>query len=295
MGGNAIDGWRDEHRQSLRAFLHLAERQGELRHVRAAVDPRFELSAYLSLLDGGPALLFHAPVGHAMAVVGNVLATRGRCALALGVDRCRLYERLRDAASERVSPVSVPSAPCRATIVETPDLGSLPVPTFFEHETGPYITAGIVVARDPESGGRNVSIARLKLIGGHRAMIGIAPNHHLALFARRAAARGRDLEIAVTIGNHPAVMLAACLYLDVGEDEFEAAGVLLGEPLDLVRCTAVDLEVPAHCELVLEGVLRPAEMVEEGPVSEFHGMYERYGSGYVAEFGRLTRRSDAFL
>ena len=88
-------------------------------------------------------------------------------------------------------------------------------------------------------------------------------------------------------------MIAACLYLGRGEDELRIAGALLGEPVALVRCGAVPLEVPGGCEIVLEGFLDLGDTVEEGPVSEFHGGYERYGRAATATFERLTRRSDA--
>src|SRR5258708_36863845 len=141
----------------------------------------------------------------------------------------------------------------------------------------------------------NLSIARLMPIGDNRALVGIAPNHHLAVLARGAQMRGEKLDIAVCIGNHPAVLVAPCLYLGLGDDELTIAGSLLGEPLEFARCIQSDLLVPAHCECVLEGTLDAAESVEEGPVSEFHGMYETCGSGMIAPFTHLTRRRDAFF
>ncbi len=176
---------------------------------------------------------------------------------------------------------------------DDPELASLPIPRFFEHEGGPYVTAGCIVARDPETGERNWSIARVRPLGGARALVGIAPNHHLAVAGRAARERDRRLPIAVTIGNHPALLVAACLYLARGEDELRVAGALLGEPVELVRCKRVPLEVPAGCEIVLEGELDIGETVEEGPVSEFHGGYERYGPAATATFHCLTRRRDA--
>jgi 4-hydroxy-3-polyprenylbenzoate decarboxylase len=130
-------------------------------------------------------------------------------------------------------------------------------------------------------------------LGGNRAFIGIAPNHHLAQLARAAAGRGETLPIAVTIGNHPAVLTAAALYLGLGDDELEVAGALLGEPIEVVRCRTSALSVPAHCEIVLEGTPDAGELIEEGPVSEFHGLYETYGKGQVVTFQRMTRRRDA--
>jgi 2,5-furandicarboxylate decarboxylase 1 len=122
-------------------------------------------------------------------------------------------------------------------------------------EGGPCITAGAIVARDKLTGDTNLSIARLMPLDGNSAFVGIASNHHLAVLARAAHARGEKLDIAVCVGNHPAVLVAACLYLGLGEDELPIASALLGEPLEVVRCEESGLLVPAHCESVLEGTL----------------------------------------
>ena len=282
------------HRQSMRAFLAMADEAGALTRIADRVDPVHEIAAWLSLLDGRGPVVFENVAGHAMAVTGNHLTTRALAARALGVETDRLQDRLVDAVRGPLAPrVVAGPAPCQEVIVPDPHLAALPIPTFFEHETGPYITAGAIVARDTVTGSGNLSIARLKPLAANRAFIGIAPNHHLAALARAARARGERLEIAVTLGNHPAVLLGACFYLGLGDDELEVAGALLGEPLEVVPGRGVDLAVPAHCEIVLEGVLDPDETVEEGPVSEFHGMYERYGEGHVVTFSHMTRRRDA--
>jgi 4-hydroxy-3-polyprenylbenzoate decarboxylase len=280
--------------QSLRGFLDQLERVGELRRIREPVDPRFELSALLAAGDRGPALWFEDVSGHELPVVGGLLASRERIAHGLGVAAGEIQNRLLHALAHPQTPVEVPAAPCQEVEVDSPDLARLPIPWFFEHETGPYITAGAIVARDGRDGPANLSIARLKPLSGPRAMVGIAPNHHLAALARRAAERREPLPIAVTIGNHPAVLVASCLYLDLGADELEVAGGLLGEPVQVAR-TNTGLAVPAHCELVLEGTLDPNEKVTEGPVSEFHGMYEDYGAGMVVTFQRMTLRPEAIF
>jgi 2,5-furandicarboxylate decarboxylase 1 len=278
--------------QSLRGVLAQLEAAGELIRISAPVSLQYELSGLLAAADDGPALLFEHVDGSEMPVVGGVLASRARIAAGLGVGIDGVQDRMLRGLTQPLAPQPVSDAPCQEIQVEQPDLGKLPIPWFFEHETGPYVTAGAIVARDGGDGPANLSIARLKPLGGNRALVGIAPNHHLAQLGRRAAAQGDSLPIAVTIGNHPAILLAACLYLDLGADELEHAGGLLGEPVD-VALTAEGLAVPAHCELVLEGRLDYRELVEEGPVSEFHGMYENYGPGAVASFSRLTMRRDA--
>jgi UbiD family decarboxylase len=121
-------------------------------------------------------------------------------------------------------------------------------------------------------------------------MAGIARNHYLYLLAEKAQALGRPLEIAVAIGNYAAVLLASQMYVDLGDDEFAIAGALLREPLRLVKCRTVDLEVPAETEIVLEGVLRPDQLIEEGPVSEFLGFYVYYGAGIATDITCVTHR-----
>jgi 2,5-furandicarboxylate decarboxylase 1 len=297
------------HPQSLRAFLALLESKGELEHVDRAVHLDFELSAYLSLTDRGAASLFRQVVREGGArdksgllpVVGNVLNSRERMALALGVEVHQLHDRLVSAIRSPIAPRAVQKAPCQEVESGDPDLASLPIPWFFEHETGPYITAGVIACRDPQTGHGNLSIARLKPLGGtpgylpNEALIGIAPSHHLSKMARVAAERAESLPIAVTVGNHPAVVLASCFYLHYGEDEAGQAGALLGEALEVARCRTSELFVPAQCELVLEGRLDARRTLLEGPVSEFHGMYEEYGEGFVVAFDRLTRRRDALF
>jgi 4-hydroxy-3-polyprenylbenzoate decarboxylase len=276
----------------VRAYLAGLEARGELKRIERPVDPVFEISAHLALAGSGPAVLCERVAGHGMRVFGNLLGSRERIALGLNVDMTRLQAKIVEAIRAPLAPRVVGEAPCREVAVRQPDLAALPVPTFFEHETGPYLTAGAIVARDPQSGRGNLSFARLKPLGGNAAFIGIAPEHHLAVFARRAASK--RLPIAVTLGNHPAVMIAAALYLGLGEDELEVAGALFGEPVE-VTTTANGLFVPAHCEMVLEGEILADTKVEEGPVSEYHGLYENYGAGMRVEFSRLTRREDAML
>jgi 2,5-furandicarboxylate decarboxylase 1 len=284
------------HRQSMRAFLASLEQHGQLQAISTPVSLDYEIAACLTEADRGPALRFENVAGCAMPVVGNLLNSLPRFAAAVGATPATLQSSITAAIDKPLRHRVVSSPPCQEHVVSEPRLvEELPIPKFFEHETGPYITAGAIVAKDSTNGRANLSIARVKPLKGNRAMVGIAPNHHLAQLARAARARGERLDIAVSIGNHPAVLMASCLYLRLGEDELEVAGALLGEPLEVARSICAELAVPAHCECVLEGVLDIDDTVDEGPVSEFHGLYENYGAGTVATFSRLTRRSDAMF
>lgn len=282
-------------RQSMRHFLHQLAGTGALHEVARPVDLRFEISALLKLRDQGPAQLFRNVRGGAMPVVGNILNSRDRYALGLGIPVGTLDAHCARAVEQTIPPVIVSDGPVQQVVHRAPlDLATiLPVPHWFAQEAAPYITAGVIIAKDPETGLRNVSIARLRLEGGGRMMAGIARNHHLFILAEKAKAAGRKLEIAIAIGNHPAVLLGSQMYVKLGEDEFDIAGGLLGEPVRLVRCKTVDLEVPAEAEIVIEALLDPTDLIDEGPVSEFPGFYVRYGSGIAAEALAVTHRADA--
>jgi 4-hydroxy-3-polyprenylbenzoate decarboxylase len=273
----------------------MLERDQQIRTISEPVSLEFELAACLA--EAHTALHFDRVVGHSVPVVGNLLSSLPHLAAALGAASCTDLQSLIIAAVERPqTPRLVSSAPWQEHVVVNPVLvEELPIPWFFEKETGPYITAGAIIAKDTRSGRANLSIAQIKPLEANRALVGIAPNHHLAMLARAARSRGEQLEIAVCIGNHPAILVASCLYLALGDDELEVAGPLLGEPVEVARCLSLDLVVPAHCECVLEGTLDVREQVEEGPVSEFHGMYEEYGAGGVATFMRAARCSDAIF
>ncbi len=290
----------DESPQSMRAFLADIDRRGELLTVEAPVSADFEIAACLAETRDGPALCFRRTIRNGQTfeipIVGNLLNSMTRFAAALDCAPNEVQKRLIAAIENPLRHNVLAAAPCQELVVDAPDIERLlPVPRFFEKESGRYITAGAIVARDAVSGAANLSIARLMPLGGSRAFLGIAPNHHLAIMARAARERGEKLDIAVSIGNHPAILIAACLYLGLGEDELPIAGALFGAPLDVAKCVGSDLLVPAHSEFVLEGKLDAGESHEEGLVSEYHGMYEAYGAGIVATFTRMTQRRDAIF
>ena len=282
-------------RQGLRGWLAALAGKGDLLKLTSFVQLDYEVAACLAERDSGPAILFEN-IGHKLPVVGNLSPTPARMAQSLGTTPGALQAHLLAALEHPLEHQLLLAAPCQELVINRPSLvDELPIPRFFEGEDGPYITAGAIVAKSHATGRSNLSIARLRPLGANRAFVGIAPNHHLAMLARAAQSRGERLDIAVCIGNHPAVLLAACLYLRLGDDELKVAGAMLGEPLQVARCLDSELVVPAGCECVLEGKLDASEPAAEGWVSEFHGMYEAYGPGMVATFSRLTRRRDALF
>lgn len=281
-------------RQSLRADLACLKSSGELQNIDASFDLRYEVSGLLWLKRYDKALLFNSIKNHIIPVVGNILNSRSRIAKLLGMDKGYLSQGLLQALQKPLSPVIVENAPVQEEIFDGAlDLAAiLPVPTWFDRETGPYITAGVIIAKDPLTRKRNISIARIRLDGGNRIMVGIARNHHLHILAEKAAAMGKELPIAVAIGNSASVLVGSQLYLGLGDDEYDMIGAFLGEPLELVRCKSVDLEVPAGAEVILEGNIDARDLVEEERVSEFHGFYAVYGPGIGGRIQCMTSRKN---
>ena len=282
----------NEQRRDLREYLAQRERAGKLHTIHERVDPRTEIGPVLSRAELSGPILF-ANTGCAR-VIGNVISSRAEVADVLGVpgDLRAIPERLLAGIAAPIPVKEVSGGPCDEVIVDQVDLGELPIPEFFRKETGPYITGGIICVTDVLTGERNLSYARFKVLESTIAMLGVSPNHHLGRMAKRAHEAGKTLPIAVVLGVHPAITLAACLYLGFGDDELEVAGALLGQAISVRPVCDGTVWVPADAEMVLEGEVLPEQLVSEGLVSEFHGRYHDYGEGIRTRFTKIRSRID---
>lgn len=307
--------------ESVRDWIGVLEQAGELRRVRAEVDPRLELAEIVDRVskeDGAPnrALLFERVKGSAMPVLVNAFGSRRRCALALGVERIeehadRLRALLEQAPPEGLLeklrllprlaeigswlPKKVGSAPCQEVVLEgdAVDLGRLPVLTTWPQDAGPFITFPLCVTQDPESGRRNLGTYRLQVFGRNETGF----HTHLHKDARRhlgkAAARGEKVPVAVVIGADPATCFASVVPAPPDLDELLIAGFLRRKPVPLVACRTVPLEVPATAEIVLEGWVDPGELRREGPFGDHTGFYSLADDYPVLRVSCMTMRRDA--
>lgn len=153
------------------------------------------------------------------------------------------------------------------------DLSAFPFAVHSRDDAAPYITAGVLVVRDPTTGRINTGIYRLMLGGNDWVSVNAAPDHDLGRILAAATTAGEQLEVAVVIGHHPAYLVGSQLKHDTTVDSHEVTGALLGAPLEVTPGVSVDLPVPARAEIVLEGVVDPAQRVEEGPFGEFTYYY----------------------
>jgi 4-hydroxy-3-polyprenylbenzoate decarboxylase len=261
----------------LREFLDQLEKVGELHTVAAEVDPKHEIGAICKIFNerpNSPALLFENVKGSTIPVIGQLLASDRRVALALGLSHNKVFEETVRRASAPIAPRRVSAGPCQEVVMEGADVDitKLPLCTNNPRDGGPYITAGHVIIKDPEYG-NNLAIYRMMLVSKNEVTIRFTPGHDGHDFIRNAEKRGqKTFEVAVCIGVPPAVYVASQFEPRAGIYELEIAGGLSGEPVDVVQCRTIDLQVPALAELVLEGELQvPAITGDEGPFGEFCG------------------------
>ena len=220
-----------------------------------------------------PVLRFRTVAGADREVVTNLFASRTRIERMLGAGPGRLhecYQRLAAGATEMAETDDGPITE-RIDSGERVDLRSLPLITHFATDLGPYITSGIVVAEDAESGRGNLSYHRSVVASPTSLGTSLHSRGDLWRLLRDAAAGGRRLPVAMVIGAHPLFMLAASARVAFDVDEREIAGGLLGAPLEVVRTPRHGLRVPAAAEVVLEGEIDPAAVQDEGPFGEFSG------------------------
>ena len=280
----------------LRSHLALLERHGKLLRVPRSVDPGTELAALIIAAEQQRrAVLFESIRGSVMPCVANVVGDRAMVGLGLGVPPETAVAAFLERSRRRVPPVVVQNAPAQEVVHTggTVDLRRLPLIVHADKDAAPYFTAGLVIARDPETGHRNVSYNRMMLRGPGEVGIRMMPPQHLGQIYDRAAARGQNLPVAVAIGNHPAELVAGATTVALGDDELGLAGALRGEPTELARCVSIDLEVPARAEIVLEGEVLAGVAEPEGPYGDFMQFYVPVMPNRVLRLTAITHRRDA--
>jgi 2,5-furandicarboxylate decarboxylase 1 len=275
---------------SLREWLDHLAAHDRLAVIRPGVGLRHELAAISKRLDGERATFFPKPGGHDIAVVSGLLGDRSWIADAMGVAGSEVLARFADAAANPLPWQEVTEAPVQQVVHDNVDLLSqLPIPTHNELDSGPYISAGLMIARNPRTGIQNVSIHRCQISGPDELGVLLLPRHTNAFF-EMAEQQGEALEIAIVIGVDPLTALASQAIVPIDHDELEIAGALHGAPLEVVRCVSNQVRVPAHAEIVLEGRILPRVRAPEGPFGEFPQYYGERADRHVAKIDRITHR-----
>ena len=288
-----------------RALLALRDARGELLRIHRRVHPRHEMPALMAQCEARrQAVLFEQVEGSPFPVLGGLLNHLGTLGWATGsaadegFDEERLLARLDHALAHRIAPRELPaSAPAavKAVVIagDAVNLARLPVPTVFEHDSGPFITGACGITRNPFTGRLNVGIYRVLVLGAREIAVNAVPGSDLHRFYEEAARRGAAMDIALVLGAEPALLMAAVCRLPADESELELAGGLLGRALELVRCETSALQVPAGAEMVIEARVDFSRRIDN-TLGEFAGQYGTE-SAPVSVVQALTHRRDAIF
>jgi 4-hydroxy-3-polyprenylbenzoate decarboxylase len=311
-------------RPDLRTFLDQLERAGELVTVEREVDPHLEIAAIADRVSrageaGNKALLFKTVKGSRFPVLINALGSERRMNMAVGVDRkdqmegvlgdfmARLEQprvTLKDKLKalpllrrlSRIFPKHRPTGPCQEVVHEGDDvdLEEIPVLTTWPEDAGPFVTMPLVFTHDPVSGARNCGMYRLQRYDKTTLGFHVHTHHTGAEHLRRTAELGREaMPVAVAVGASPQIVFSAVSPLPPGIDEMLFAGFLQGQPVEMVPCRTIDVQVPACAEFVIEGYVKPDELRREGPFGDHTGFYSLADDYHVMHVTAITHRKDA--
>jgi 2,5-furandicarboxylate decarboxylase 1 len=279
----------------LRSWLRHLAAAGRLAVARSGISLIDELAAVSKKLERDRVVIFPRPGGHAMAVVSNLFTDRSSVAASIGVPTGELLSCFQAAVRRPLPWTEVAEALAQQVVHRDVDLLKLlPVPKHNEHDSGPYITAALLIARNPKTGVQNVSIHRCQVSGPDRIGVLLLPRHTHHYF-RMAEEKGEALEIALVIGVHPACMLASQAIAALDEDEMGIAGALLSAPVEMIKCKTNRVRVPAHAEIVIEGRILPKLREPEGPFGEFPQYYGPRANREVIQVDAVTHRRDAIF
>ena len=230
-----------------------------------------------------------------MPLCCNVLGSPERLSMALETTEPDLFsEWKKRKMSKWPAPQIISNGSCKESIIskERVNLFNYPILKWNPLDGGPYITLGVLISKHPETNERNAGIYRLMVQRKDQLGVNTLPRKHITVHYSKAEMNNEPLEVAVAIGLDPAIILAAATRLKLGEDELAFAGALRNEPVKLVRCETIDVEVPASAEIVIEGKMPPRTRAMEGPFGEYTGYYGVARQMPILEIEAITQREN---
>jgi len=272
----------------LRRVIGELDAHGDLRRITERVSTVFGIARLMKELDKGPALLFEQVEGYENTVVSGICSSKKRISEIMHFAETNLYHKLIQSIASPKPPSIRNDGPV-AEIRTEPKLSALPILKHYENDPAPYITSAIVSARGHDST-ENVSIHRMMVLDDAHVAIRIVPRHlyRLCELARRDGRR--TLDVAISLGLHPALMVAASSPAPFGVSEYDVANALLDGGLSLMQCHNVAARAPADAEIVLEGRILLDKEVNEGPFVDLTGTYDIVRRQPVVELVSMMHR-----
>ncbi|MFL5287461.1 MAG: UbiD family decarboxylase [Rhodopila sp.] len=283
--------------QDFREFLDALRNAGELLELERAVSPDLEVAKAMrkSAAVSGPAIIFKNN-GTAFPLVGGVYNTRAKALIALQTTEKEVFDRVLRGMAARIPPVIVTDAPVHENVItgDAIDIPRIPVARYSPDDGGPYITAGIVVSKDPETGIPDIGHYRFEVVDKQTMTFLALPNHRFGRHLAKARRLGHaTFHAALVIGVDPVMAYTCPIQVPDGTNDFEVVGGMRGAALELVRCKTIDVEVPARAELVFELEVDFTKEAFEGPLGEFTGYYTPGSNRPIARIKAITHRNNA--
>ncbi|MGI9228423.1 MAG: UbiD family decarboxylase [Gammaproteobacteria bacterium] len=281
----------------LQDFIRFLEQHEQLIRVQTEVDPNLELAGIAKKFEGGKPVLFERVKGSAYPLLMGMYWNRDILARYFDTNSADLpfvlADEIRAWRQAPVQPVILKQGPANEVIETDIDLYQLPIPHHSEGDGGSYLTSSVVIARDPDTGVRNLSVHRMMRTGKNRFTFLLEELGHLMDYYKRAEAKGQPLELTVSNGVDYPVLMAAALPASAAPIDTDESGVISqmrGEPVELIEAQTVGVEAIANAQFVIEGKALPHLREPEGPYAEVTGYYAQQEDRWVFEATAITRR-----
>ena len=275
----------------MREFLDIFEKEFKVIKIEEEVSRKYEVA---KILREHPKdiLIFENVKESNMRIISGICNTRDKIARGIGVKVPEITKKIMKATEKPIPIEKLENVKESYKTQKETNLGEIPIPIYYQKDGGAYITAGVIIAKDPETGIRNASIHRMLVSGKNRLGVRIVPRN-LYTYYKKAEEMDKPLEIAIAIGMHPATLLATTASVPITTDELEVANNFHNGNMKLIRCENVDLEVP-EAEIIMEGKILPYLREPEGPFVDLTDTYDVIRNEPVIEINKIHYKNNPY-
>lgn len=275
----------------MREFLDILEKEFKIIRVEDEISTKYEVARVLRQYPKDT-VIFENVKDSDMKIISGICNTRDKIARGIGVTVPEITSKIMKATENPIPIETVENVKENYNTQAQTDLGKIPVPTYYQKDGGAYITAGVIIAKDPETGVRNASIHRMLVSSEHKLGVRIVPRN-LYTYYKKAEEMNKPLEVAIAIGMHPATLLATTTSVPITTDELEVANSFHNGNMRLIKCEDVDLEVP-EAEIIFEGKILPNVREPEGPFVDLTDTYDVIRDEPVITVDKIHYKDDTY-
>ena len=275
----------------MKEFLKVLEEEFKVIRIEKEISTKYDVAKVLRE-HPKDVITFENIKESDIKIISGICNTRDKIARGISVTVPEITKKIMEATENPIKIGNIESIKKNYNTQKEPDLTEIPVPTYYKKDGGAYITAGVVIAKDPETGIRNASIHRMLVNSKNRLGIRIVPRN-LYTYYKKAEEMDKPLEVAIAIGMHPATLLATTTSVPITTDELEVANNFHEGNMKLIKCENVDLEVP-DAEIIMEGKILPHKREPEGPFVDLTDTYDVIRNEPVIELDKIHYKDDPY-